>query len=208
MSIAQILQIIRNHTGPHASDTVKITHQEVVDMIAAADENGFTPIGARSLLLESLTTFGGNEIHPDIFSSPEDKAAIGAAAIKGIETADKFAKLPAKSQLKFIRSTLALFEGSSVGFSSTVLRAPPADVQTKIDAILQSVERRAGQSISGTPHTTIQLFARNAQAYGYEGTAFWDSTVEPGGTFFATFYLGPSGDLLQLSTSVEPPDDG
>jgi len=208
MSIAQILQIIRNHTGPHASDTVKITHQEVVDMIAAADENGFTPIGARSLLLESLTTFGGNEIHPDIFSSPEDKAAIGAAAIKGIETADKFAKLPLQSQLKFIRSTLALFEGSSVGFSSSTLRTVPADVQTKIDAVLPSVERRAGQSISGSPHTKIKVFMRIAQAYGYEGTAFWDSTVEPGGTFFATFYLGPSGDLLQLSTSVEPPDDG
>jgi hypothetical protein len=208
MSIAQILQIIRNHTGTHASDTVKITHQEAVDMIAAADENGFTPIGARSLLLEALTTFGGNEIHPDIFSSPEDKAAIGAAAIKGIETADKFAKLPPKSQLKFIRSSLALFEGSSVGFSSSTLRTVPADVQTKIDAVLQSVERRAGQSISGAPHTTVQAFMRNAQPYGYEGTAFWDSTVEPGGTFFATFYLGPSGDLLQVSTDEEPPDDG
>ena len=208
MSIAQILTIIRNHTGPHASDTVKITHQEVVDMIAAADENGFTPIRARSLLLESLTTFGGNEIHPDIFSSPEDKAAIGAAAIKGIETADKFAKLPPKSQLKFIKTTLALFEGGSVGFSAPTLRTVPADIQAKIDAVMQSVERRAGSSISGSPHTTIQAFMRNAQAYGYEGTAFWDSTVEPGGTFFANFYLGPSGDLLQVSTDEEPPEDG
>ena len=207
MSAAQILKIFRDHTGIHASDTVKITHQEVVDMIAAADENGFTSIASRSLLLEALTTFGGNEIHPDIFSSGEDKAAIGAAAMKGIETADKFGKLAPKSQLKFITSTLAILEGGPVGFSAPTLRTIPADLQTRIDAVLQPVEQQAGSSISGSPSTTVQAFMRNKQAYGYEGNAFWPSTTEPGATFIATFYLGPSGDLLQVSTDVEPPDD-
>jgi hypothetical protein len=101
-----------------------------------------------------------------------------------------------------------LFEGGSVGFSSSVLRTVPADVQTKIDAVLQSVAQRAGQSITGSPSTTVRAFVRNAQAYGYEGNAFWQSTVEPGGTFVATFYLGPSGDLLKVLTDEEPPDDG
>lgn len=33
MSMLQILTIIRNHSGVHASDTVKITHKEVMTMI-------------------------------------------------------------------------------------------------------------------------------------------------------------------------------
>ena len=83
MSMLQILTIIRNHSGVHASDTVKITHKEVMTMIRAAHEHGVVTMGARNLLIGAIWEFGGNEIHPDIFSSPADESALKATIIEG-----------------------------------------------------------------------------------------------------------------------------
>ncbi len=44
--------------------------------------------------MAALKMFGGNMIHPDIFTSPQDKAAIVDTAMEGIETRqNRFARL-------------------------------------------------------------------------------------------------------------------
>ena len=117
MSVKCIDLIIRQHTGANASDTVKITHAEVMAMIRCAGEPSKIAVGDRAQLMAALEMFGGNEIHPDIFSSPEDKAALAKTAMEGIETAEKFSTLTPGSQAAFIWKCLIVGSGNTVGFT-------------------------------------------------------------------------------------------
>ncbi len=54
MSVKCIDLIIRQHTGANASDTVKITHAEVIAMIHCAGELSNISIGDRAELMAAL----------------------------------------------------------------------------------------------------------------------------------------------------------
>jgi hypothetical protein len=210
MTIAQVLKIIRNHTGPNANDTVKITHEEVLAMTRAAKDDGVITIGARNLLLEAAFTFGGTEIHPDIFSSPADKALMVSTAMEGIETAAKFAKLGARSQLKFIKWTLAIDFGGPAGFVTQSIRVSdlPSAVQTKVNGILACESNRAGKRFDPQPSwVSISSYMRGGQAYGYQCTAAWSTVSANGGLWSLDFYGDQNGDTLVVQSSYEPPDD-
>ena len=209
MTVKQIYDIIKRHTGPNANDHVKIPHEEVVAMIRAAKDGGRIPVGARNALLSALTTFGGNEIHPNIFSSAADKAALAATAMDGIETADKFAQLPAKSQFKFIRWSLSILMGEVVGFQTVNVRLAdlPQKVQDGINATLASQRSKAGAKFADVPSVTIQGYQRNQQFYGFECNAFWPTTSGDGGEWAATFYVDQNGATQIASSDFEPPEE-
>jgi hypothetical protein len=208
MSIAQLMRIIRNHTGSNSNDSVKITHQEVLDMIHAAEDHGHVSIAARCLLLETLAMFGGNDIHPDIFSSREDKAAIVTTSMRDIETAKKFAGLPARSQLKFIKNALGSDLGELVGFSTSRVQVNdlPATIQDRINLFLQSEKVRAGGRYDEDGSVGVTAFVRNGEQYGYQCSAYWPTKSGDGGGWVADFYVDQDGDALDYHSRYEPPD--
>ena len=53
MSPAGIIKTFRMHTGADASDTVKVTHAQVDEMVAQVTEDGKTTVEERVLLLEA-----------------------------------------------------------------------------------------------------------------------------------------------------------
>jgi hypothetical protein len=209
MSIAQILTIIRNHTGVNANDKVKITHKEVTALLRAAHDDGVVTMGARSLLLGTLATFGGNEIHPDIFSSAADKAAIVKTSMEGIETPAKFAKFGARSQLKFVKWTLAQDLGRFAGFVTTqvtVADLPPL-ARSKVNSILSCEIVKAGSKFDPQPAwVTITAYQRAGGTYGYECVAGW-ANLKHGGYWIADFYMDQNGDTLMAESAYEPPDE-
>jgi hypothetical protein len=210
MTIAQVLKIIRNHTGPNSNDKVKITHDEVLAMTRAAKDDDVITMGARNALLGAVFTFGGTEIHPDIFSSPADKALMVSTAMEGIETAAKFGKVGARSQLNFIKWTLALDIGAAAGFVTQSIHVSdlPSPVQTKVNGILACESNRAGKRFDPHPSwVLISSYVRGGDAYGYECNAAWPTVSGNGGLWSLSFYGDQNGDTLLVQSSYEPPDD-
>jgi len=207
MSVSGIRAIIRQHTGEHASDKVRITHQEVLAMIRSAKDHSAVTVGERAELLAALVMFGGNEIHPDIFSSPEDKAAIAATAISGIETGAKFEALPPREQARFIWECLIVGGGSAVGFAQNDIRfqALPATVGDIVERLLKAEREKAGPRYDDKPWLRIRAFARSGDVYAYVVSASWDRKDQKG-SWDAEEYLGRSGELLKSTSGFVPPD--
>ncbi len=211
MSVAQIMAIIKNHTGANYNPNVKITHQEVVEIIAAAKDGGNMPtMGARNAILQAVYMFTPNEFNSvDLFSSPEDVAALKATVIEGMETAAEFAKLPKRSQLKFIKWSLQLCLGDVVDINTVVvpLTGVTPNVQKKIDLILATEKSRAGAAYVDEPITTINAYERSGAPYGYYCIALWETTNGNGGNWVADFLLNSAGDSLIQESAYEPPDN-
>jgi hypothetical protein len=207
MSVKCIDLIIRQHTGANASDTVKITHEEVMAMIHCAGEPSKISVGDRAELMAALEMFGGNEIHPDIFSSPEDKAALAKTAMEGIETAEKFSTLTPGSQAAFIWKCLIVGSGNTVGFTRVLGNVTdlPADLQKRVARFFEIEQEKAGPKYEDNPFSSTTIYKRKSQAYGYAISASW-SRENNSGTWEAEAYYGPSGELLKSTGGFEPPD--
>ncbi len=207
MSVEGIRKIIRKHTGANANDNVKLTHAEIEAMIHSAEDHHKITMGERAELLSTLAMFGGSDIHPDIFPSPADKAAVAATAMKGIETSAKFEKLPHHEQYKFVWDCLVVGSGDKVGFTDTYTQLGdlPATVKTKVDQLLQHERARLGSQYEDTPYLNIRTFARGSDVYAYEVSASWSRT-DGNGSWDADNYLGAPGELLKSTAGYNPPD--
>jgi hypothetical protein len=208
MSAAGIMKIIHLHTGANASDTVKIPHAQVEEMIAQATEGGKTTAEERVLLLEALYTFGGNMVHPSIFESQADIDALAGTAMHGIETPALFAGLTKEAQYTFLYNGVFIGGGEKVGFSQaqTLLLALSAAAQETIAALVASSYKTAGSKTynSDAVPQVISLI-RGGEAYGYQVT-FSFSAKDDSGYYEEEAMLGPGGILLHGSGSFEPID--
>ena len=206
MSVLCIDKIIRKHTGPNASDTIKITHAEVVAMIKCANDRGIVYQRDRAELMAALNMFGGNSMHPDIFSSLKDKEALASTAMKGIETAAKFSALTPGAQVAFIYNCLVIGSGNTVGFTNVA--APTNKLPSPIQALLQDIftmeAKKLGPSYVEGPFSSSTSFYRKGEVYAYSITASWFKADE--GSWNMEVYLGCKGELLKSSGSYSPPD--
>jgi hypothetical protein len=161
----------------------------------------------RAELMAALKMFGGNEIHPDIFSSPEDKAALATTAMKGIETGEKLEAHSPRKQAKFIWDCLIVGSGDTVGFSSIneqVGSLSPA-MQEKVNRLLRSEKDKAGPRYNDEPYVNLHMFARSGDVYGYVLSASWERK-DQNGSWDAENFLGRQGELLKSSSGYTPPD--
>jgi hypothetical protein len=207
MSVLCIDKIIRNHTGPNASDTVKITHDEVVAMLKCADDRGTVYQRDRAELMAALNMFGGNSMHPDIFSSAADKEALATMAMQGIETAAKFSTLTPGAQVAFIYNCLIIGSGNTVGF--TTVAAPinklPASIQALLQDIFDAEKKKLGASYTEGPFCSSMSYFRKGEAYAYAISAGWFKADQA--SWNMEVYLGSTGELLKSTGSYSPPDD-
>jgi hypothetical protein len=206
MSVLCIDKIIRKHTGPNASDTVKITHAEVVAMIKCADDRGTIYQRDRAELMAALNMFGGNSMNPDIFSSAADKEALAATAMKGIETAARFSALTPGAQVSFIFNCLVIGSGNTVGFTNVAapINKLPAPIQALLQDILAMEAKKLGPSYTEGPFSSSTSYFRKGEVYAYAISASWFKADE--GSWNMELYLGPLGDLLKSSGSYSPPE--
>jgi hypothetical protein len=206
MSVQGILKVIRNHTGAHASDTVKITHAEVEEMIHSAEDHHHITGRERSWLISALFTFGGTDLHPDIFSSAADKAALAATAVKGIETAAKFATQSARDQRDLLYWGVIIGGGERVGFTKITvpLGALPQVIQSRIAESAQTELAHAGaDKFDPAQDFLCTAIAHGGQTYGYSIDYSLDAK-DASGLWVASLLLGQGGARLKHVGYFEP----
>jgi hypothetical protein len=129
VSDRKILNIIRRHSGEKPKESGTWPHEEIEDMIAAShDARGFSA-QARADLLYVVNAFGRNPINPISELTAEDESALKAAALAGIETAERFRKLSPKEQAAFIDCCVLSPATNPIGFKPRPIASPldPAD---------------------------------------------------------------------------------
>ncbi len=205
MSDRRILEIVRRHTGENPKETGIWPHEEILEMIAAAQDRAGFSAQARADILYVVYAFGGNQFNPKSDLLDEDKKALCSAAVSGIETAAQFRALSPYKQTAFVRYCVLQFLTDQIGFTLSQLQPDsiPAEIANLTTEVYKTVLDRAGASKfdPASVGSVTSVLLRNGEPYCYvlncsfaanDNSGEYSSTVVLGfgASFFRTVYEG------------------
>ena len=169
MSVEGIDKIIRLHAGPHPAETGMIPHNEVLEMIASAEDRGGISSRERAELLAAVAMFGDTVPGRPSLLAPDDEAALKSTALSGIETLELFLAQPKSKQESFI--VFCVMQGSAeyIGFLQDFIEPGSEDppLAAYLNKMFSRYQEKLGDGFGPVGGFQVHSVRRNNEIYGY-----------------------------------------